>query len=199
MNVDIATALVGFGGAVLGAGASLSGTWLTLRKQSEDAREARRYEIGRLAGEEALTTLLQLREYLETVTVPTGPISPDPWEKQATASLTKAAVAIGRIPGHTLPDRIQKPYDLARAYRYAGPRHPLRVRWVRLMVEDMISVLLDYLRQDELPKVSRNVEQFQETYDRRKEAERRDYERLRREVFDDADPDFTPDDAPLGP
>ncbi|MFI5824875.1 hypothetical protein ACIA8I_38215 [Streptomyces rishiriensis] len=63
----------------------------------------------------------------------------------------------------------------------------------------MISVLLEYLRQEELPKVSHNVEQFQETYDHRKEAERRDYARLLREAFDDADPDFTPDDAPIGP
>ncbi len=60
------------------------------------------------------------------------------------------------------------------------------------MVEDMISVLLEYLRQEELPQVGRNVEQFQETYDRRREAEHRDYERLRREALDDADPDFTP-------
>ncbi|MBI0299281.1 hypothetical protein JBE04_33695 [Streptomyces sp. PRKS01-29] len=104
---------------------------------------------------------------------------------------------MARIPGNAVPERIQKPFDLARAYRYAGPRHLLRVRWMRLMVQDMIAVLLEYLRQEELPQFSSDVQRFQVVYDRKRDAERREDERLQREAFEEADPDFAPDDAPL--
>ncbi|MEV8353182.1 hypothetical protein ACFVTT_34055 [Streptomyces niveus] len=197
MNPDIVTALFGLGGAVVGAAASSGTAWVTLRRQSQDALEARRYEIGRLAAEEALSELIQLQQFLETVSVPHGTPSTDPWEKTALDRLRTAALAVGRIPGEEIPARIQIPFDLARSYRYGGPRHALRVRWMRWMVEDMITTLLEYLRQEkELPPLSSEVLQCQATYARRRDEEQRMYTRLEREVFDDQDPDFAPDDAP---
>ncbi|MGW3738486.1 hypothetical protein [Streptomyces sp. NPDC005148] len=197
MNPDIVTALVGFGGAVVGAAASTGTAWVTLRRQSQDAKEARRYEIGRLAAEEALSELMQLQQFLETVVVPSETPTDDPWEREALDRLRRASLSMARIPGKALPDRIQVPLDLAKAYRYGGPRHALRVRWMRFMVEDMITVLLEYIRQEDvMPPLSSQVQESQRTYVRRREEERRRYERLEREVFEDRDPDFAPDDAP---
>lgn len=97
-----------------------------------------------------------------------------------------------------MPERMQIPFDLARSYRYADPRHALRVRWMRWMVEDMITVLLEYLRQeDNLPPLSPHVVACQKTNDRRREEERQHYERLEQEAREDPEPDYEPDDIPL--
>ncbi|MFH9134423.1 hypothetical protein [Streptomyces sp. NPDC017524] len=196
MNPDIVTALAGLGGAVIGAAASTGTAWVTLRRQSQDAIKARRYEIGRLAAEEALSELIQLQQFLATVVVPSGRPAEDPWEGTALDRLRRAALSIARIPGKELPARIQIPLDLAKAYRYAGPRHALWVRWMRVMVEDMITVLLEYVREEDPPPLSAPVAKHQQTYIRRREEEQRRYERLEREAFEDRDPDFEPDDAP---
>lgn len=196
MNPDIVTALVGFGGAVVGAAASTGTAWVTLRQQSQDAKEARRYEIGRLAAEEALSELIQLQQFLATVDVPSGYPTEDPWEGTALDRLRQASMSMARIPGKTLPARIQVPLDLAKGYRYGGPRHALRVRWMRIMVEDMITVLLEYIRQEPIPPLTPEVEGFQQKYAQRREQEQRRYEQMERDAFESRDPDWEPDDSP---
>ncbi|MFI6347270.1 hypothetical protein [Streptomyces sp. NPDC050560] len=191
MNTEIATALVGLGGAVIGAAASVAATWLTLRHQSQEAKNARLYEIGRLAAEEALSELIQLQQFLETVSLPIGPAVRHPWEDSAMGHLRRSVLAMARIPGEAIVPRVQLSYDLARAYRYGGPRHFLRVRWMRWAVEDLIAVMLEYIRQAELPDPTPQVRACKDTYDRKRRREAEEYE-----LQEPDDYESEPDDAP---
>ncbi|WP_411139362.1 hypothetical protein [Streptomyces sp. C10] len=197
MDIDIATALVGFGGALVGAGASMGSTWLTLKRQATEARRIRWLELGRSASDTALSELLKLHDLLEATTPSPGMPQEQPWEEQSKRHLRVAELALLRIPGDEVYERVMPSLRLAREYRHAGPREFHYIRQMRWMVEDMVSALSAYVREAELPPPHAHVAEAATTVTRNKEAESRRYEAYLREDFEDRDPDFAPDDAPL--
>lgn len=192
MNPDIVTALVGFGGAVVGAGASSGATWLTLRHQARQAKESRLYEVGRLATDTALSELIQLHALIDATVPPPGLPSEEPWEKKAKAHLRNIELALLRIPDDELYERVKSSIGLAKNYRWAGPRQYHYLNHVRLAADDMITSLSAYIRGDKPPPPQPNIVRAQNRVDEGKAAQlRRD-----REDFEDRDPDWEPDDAP---
>ncbi|MFF1348493.1 hypothetical protein ACFVZJ_21360 [Streptomyces sp. NPDC058322] len=193
MNPDTLTALVGFGGAVVGAAASGGATWLTLRHQARQAKESRLYEVGRLATDTALSELIQLHTLLDATVPPHERPTDEPWEKQARVHLRNIELALLRIPSDDLYARVKSSIQLAKDYRWAGPRHYHYLAHVRVAADDMVTSLSAYIRGDKPPAPHSSVVRAQTRIDERKAAQlQRD-----REDFGDADPDFAPDDAPL--
>ncbi|MDT0410465.1 MULTISPECIES: hypothetical protein [Streptomyces] len=206
MNQDLTTALIGLGGAAVGAAASLLTTGAQLRHSRRsaeaarrEAREERLHDIGRGAAEEAYAKLMELLEYLEAVRPAPGPPDHRPeWAVEALTQIRSVALAVARIPGDEVMDRFTLPHDLAKGFRHAGPREMRQVQWMLRMVQDMILILTGYLkRSSELPP-SDDLESFQERYERGKEQERRRYERWLQDERDaQAEEPPEPDDAPF--
>ncbi|MFF8785232.1 hypothetical protein [Streptomyces sp. NPDC015125] len=117
----------------------------------------------------------------------------------STRHLRVAELALLRIPGDEVYERVMPGLRLAREYRLAGLREFHYIRQMCWMVEDrvMVSALSAYVREAELPPSQAHVAEAATTVARHREAERRRYEAYLREGFEDRDPDFAPDDAPL--
>ncbi|MEV7347009.1 hypothetical protein [Streptomyces sp. NPDC093544] len=173
MNADIVTAFVGFGGAIVGGGASFGAAWLTLRHQSKQADATRLRELGQVATDTALSELIKLDDLLDSTTPPTDTpaVELEPWEQQARIHLRNVELALLRIPGDAVRARVTPTLRLAKEYRWAGPRHVHYIQMVRLMVDDMVSALSAYIRADPLPPHPRHVKQIRADVNRRKTAE----------------------------
>ncbi|MFD9371432.1 hypothetical protein ACFWA6_27550 [Streptomyces sp. NPDC060020] len=190
MNAEIVTALVGFGGAVVGAGASMGAAWLTQRHQARQADVIRLRELGRLATDTALSELIKLHDLLDSTLPPRDQTRQEqPWEQEAKRHLRNVELALLRIPEDGVYARVAPTLHLAREYRWAGPRHWHYIRMMRRMVEDMVTALSAHIRSDELPPPHRYVSEARQTVDERKDAAARAF-------LDEPEPDYEPDDAP---
>ena len=67
MQPEVLSGLIGLGGAVVGGGAAIFGTWLTLNHQRKQAREERLLNLGHAATDAAVSELIQLLNFLRTV------------------------------------------------------------------------------------------------------------------------------------
>jgi hypothetical protein len=172
VNADIVTAVVGFGGAVVGAGASIGAAWLTQRHQTKQAEATRLRDLGQVATDTALSELIKLNDLLESTTPPTdAPANePEPWERRAKAHLRNVELALLRVPGREVYARVVPTLELAKEYRWAGPRHFHYIKMMQLMVGDMITALSAYIRADAIPRPHRAVAQVRADVDRRKAA-----------------------------
>ncbi|MFF7703569.1 hypothetical protein [Streptomyces lydicus] len=199
MTQDIATALIGLGGAVVGAGATSITTWLGVRHQRQITKEGRLYEIGRVATDTALTRLIELQD-LSTAAAASSSAARDdrePWEQAAHSHFRAIELALLRVPSKEVHKRVKPTFDLAKQYRYTGPRHFHYLRHVRQMTEDMINALSAYIRGADLPPPHQDVEAARLTIESAKEAERRRYEREYQEWQElRAEEPEEPDDLP---
>ncbi|MER6451915.1 hypothetical protein ABT270_04585 [Streptomyces sp900105245] len=193
MNADIVTALVGFGGAVVGAGASMGSAWLTQRHQTKQAEGDRLRDLGKVAVDIALSELIKLNDLLESTTPPTDTPSneSEPWEKQAKVHLRNVELALLRVPGRAVYARVVPTLELAKQYRWAGPRHFHYIKMMQLMVGDMITALSAYIRADTIPKPDRAVALT------RAEVERRKAARAAAFLMDEPEPDYEEEDTAL--
>ncbi|MGR4853927.1 hypothetical protein [Streptomyces sp. LARHCF252] len=193
MNADIVTAFVGFGGAVVGAGASIGTAWLTQRHQAKQAEAARRRDLGQLAVDTALSELIKLNDLLESTTPPTDTPAnePEAWEKQAKVHLRNVELALLRVPGRAVYARVAPTLEPAKEYRWAGPRHFHYIQMMRLMVGDMITALSAYIRADTIPKPDKAVAQTRADVDRRKAA------RAAAFLMHEPEPDYEEEDTAL--
>ncbi|MFF3276304.1 hypothetical protein ACFYWU_36020 [Streptomyces chrestomyceticus] len=195
----IVTAIIGLTGAVVGAGATSLTTWLGLRHQRRSAREARLYEVGHVATDTALAKLIELQDLTAAAASSSSASRDDrePWEEAAHGYFREVELALLRIPNDEVHDRVKPTLDLAKQYRYAGPRHFHYLRHVRQMTQDMIDALSAYIRGAELPPPSQDVTAAQQKVETAREAERhrdarmyREWEELRAE--EPAEPDDLP-------
>lgn len=172
MNADVVTAFVGLGGALVGAGASIGAAWLTQRHQAKQAEATRLGDLGQVAIDTALSELIALNDLLDSTTPPTDTpaIEPEPWEKQAKVHLRNVELALLRVPGRVVYARVLPTLELAKEYRWAGPRHFHYIQMMRLMAGDMITALSAYARADTIPAPDRAVVQARALVDRRKAA-----------------------------
>ncbi|MFE3930438.1 hypothetical protein [Streptomyces sp. YIM B13508] len=172
MNADIVTALVGLGGALVGAGASIGAAWLSQRHQAKLAEATRLRDLGQLAIDLALSELIKLNDLLDSTTPPTDSpaIDPEPWEVQAKVHLRNVELALLRVPGRVVYARVLPTLELAKEYRWAGPRHFHYIQMMRLLAGDMITALSAYTRGDTIPTPDRAVVQTRALVERRKAA-----------------------------
>ncbi|MGW3426234.1 hypothetical protein [Streptomyces phaeochromogenes] len=172
MNADIVTALVAFGGAIIGAGSSIGAAWWTQRYQSKQADTARLRELGQVATDTALSELIKLHDLLDSTTPPTDTpaVEPEPWEQQAKIHLRNVELALLRVPGDAVYARVAPTLRLAKEYRWAGPWH-VQIQMMRIMVDDMVDALSAHIRADALPPPSKQVKHIRAEVDRRKTAE----------------------------
>lgn len=183
MNQEVATALIGLGGAVLGAGATSITTWLSFRHQRRTAKEARLHEVGRLATDTALAKLIELQDLVEASATSSRASREDrePWERTAAVHFRDINLALLRIPSDAVHERLIPTLALAKQYRYTGPRHFHYLRHVRTISEEMVNVLSAYVRDAKLPLPQEGVAAARLSVEAGREAERLRYERMRLE------------------
>lgn len=145
-----------------------------------------------MATDTALSELIKLHDLLDATRPPTDRpvVEPEPWELQAKLHLGNVELALLRIPGDAVYSRVNPTLQLAKEYRWAGPRHFHYIRMMRRMVEDMVSALSAYIRSDELPPPHRFVTEAREYVERRKTAVANAF------LMDEPEPGYEPDDAP---
>lgn len=105
MQTEMWVGLIGFGGAVVGAGGALVGGWLqqrhqatVLREQQEAARTGLLEERGRAAGEKALSELYALRRHLKDCELRPVPAELQPWRGIARTFIDDAELAVMLMP-----------------------------------------------------------------------------------------------------
>ncbi|MEU1454404.1 hypothetical protein [Streptomyces avermitilis] len=155
MQTETLVGLIGFGGAVVGAGGALLGGWLQQRHQAETARLERQNARGYAAGEKSLGELHRLRHHL-TECEAVGDVSQDrqPWRSIAVRHLDDAELAIMLIPNATqVRERLVKALYCARRYELAGQHRANQVRWIKTCVTSAIDMLSSHLRGDPVPPI----------------------------------------------
>ncbi|MFF3934381.1 hypothetical protein [Streptomyces hirsutus] len=105
MQIEILVGLIGFSGAVVGAGGALLGGWLQQRhqvavaqEQQEAARAGLLEERGRAAGEKALSELYALRRHLKDCELRPVPEERQPWRGIARGFIDEAELAVMLMP-----------------------------------------------------------------------------------------------------
>ncbi|MFF5023829.1 hypothetical protein ACFY2J_06160 [Streptomyces collinus] len=183
MNQEVATALIGLGGAILGAGATSITTWLSFRHQRRTAKEARLHEVGRLATDTALAKLIELQDLIAASATSASALRDDrePWEGTAAVHFRDIKLALLRIPSDAVHERLTPTLTLAKQYRYTGPRHFHYLRHVQATSEDMINVLSAYVRGAKLPLPQESAAEARRSVEAGREAERLRHERMRLE------------------
>ncbi|MGP4046913.1 hypothetical protein [Streptomyces sp. 2A115] len=99
MEAETLAGLMGFGGALVGAGVSMWATVITQRHEAKTARIQRVEERGRAAGERALTELYALRRHIMECTQDPIPEERQPWRKIAHDHMGEAQAALALMPG----------------------------------------------------------------------------------------------------
>ncbi|MGY6025178.1 hypothetical protein [Streptomyces spinosirectus] len=199
MNEEVATALIGLGGAVLGAGATSITTWMSFRHQRRIAKEVRLHDVGRLATDTALAKLIELQDLIAASAASSRASRDDrePWERAALMHFRDISLSLLRIPSDAVHERLNPTLALAKQYRYAGSRHFHYLRHVQAMSEDMINVLSSYIRDAKLPPPHEDVAAARLSIEAARESERLRYEQMRREYEElRAEEPEEPDDLP---
>ncbi|MFF3377779.1 hypothetical protein ACFYXF_33090 [Streptomyces sp. NPDC002680] len=153
MQAETLAGLIGFGGAVVGAGGALLGGWLQQRYQADIVVRERQNARGYAAGEKALLELAQLRQHLIACTV-MGDVSAEhqPWRLIAIRHLDNAEVAILLIPNASvIRERLIKALYCARRFELAGQHRPEQVAWIKACSSNAIDMLASRLRGDAIP------------------------------------------------
>lgn len=105
MQTEILVGLIGFSGAVVGAGGALLGGWFqqkhqaaAMREQQKAARASLLEERGRAAGEKALSELYALRRHLNECELRPVPEERQPWRGIARGFTDEAELAVMLMP-----------------------------------------------------------------------------------------------------
>ncbi|CAM5647383.1 hypothetical protein ACIGPN_11590 [Streptomyces afghaniensis] len=173
MQPEVLSGLIGFGGAVLGAviggGTSLMATRLTLVHQREQLRETRLADLRHSATESTASELIELSQYLRTVTWdPQSGQEINHWIPGAAAHVRRVRLAMARIPDEAVRERLSVPLDLALEYRAAEVRVAqvlaAWVEWFDEMTQDALNATFAHLRNEEPPPLSDFVLSAQERF-----------------------------------
>lgn len=155
MQAEILAGLIGFGGAIVGAGGALLGGWLQRRHQAATAREERQDARGYVAGEKALGELYQLRQHL-IICGTAGEVPEDRqlWRFIAIWHLDDAELAIMLMPNASqIREQLTKPLYCARRYEVAGQHRYQQTPWMKACVTSAIDMLSSHLRGSRVPDI----------------------------------------------
>jgi hypothetical protein len=159
VQTETLVGLIGFGGAVMGAGGALLGGWLQHRQQADTARRERWEGYGRSAGEATLTELLTAQEEM-TDWARRFSGSEDDAEELHTIILKRGSAAKHSsllIPeASELRARLKVVLDVMMDY-YSAPAQEgffqsmARLRWSYMAAQEGIELLAAFLRGEHLP------------------------------------------------
>ncbi|MET7347449.1 hypothetical protein [Streptomyces mirabilis] len=159
MQTETLVGLIGFGGAVVGAGGALLGAWLQQHHQAKATQAQRVEDRAREAGNNALTELLVLRRLvMENVHANLNEEMPE-WRSIAQRHMDAAETALLLMPqAEEVRSRVIGALHLAeRALAFAARAHlGLHVEKLHLYncSNEAIQVVAAFMRDDPLPKPS---------------------------------------------
>lgn len=160
MQPEVLAGLIGFGGAVVGAGGALLGGWFQQRHQAALTREDRQVaraglveERGRAAADGALAELHALRRHVMRREQGVAPDEELEWLRTVEEHVDQAAMASGLIPeADEMRTRVRDALDVVYTSALAERRKARRSSFAsRSAVEHVIEVLSAYKRGDDLP------------------------------------------------
>lgn len=175
VQTETLVGLIGFGGAVVGAGGALLGGWFQQRYQTKAARSQRVEERAREAGNNALTELLVLRRLVtENVHANLDEEMPN-WRKVAERHMDAAEMALLLMPqAEEVRARVVKALNLAeRALAFAArTAQGLNMEKLHLYncSNEAIQVVSAFMRDDPLPEPSRWMRSIEEDLARQPHA-----------------------------
>ncbi|MFE7183153.1 nitroreductase family protein [Streptomyces erythrochromogenes] len=155
MPTETWVGLIGFGGAVVGAGGALMGAWLQQHHQAKTAKNERMEARGYSAGEKALAELYQLRQHLVESGV-AGEVPPErqPWRFIAVTHLDEAELAVMLMPGAPLiHERVVEVLVLAKRFELAGQDRQRQIRWIKHCTASAIDMLSAHMRGEPIPEI----------------------------------------------
>jgi hypothetical protein len=163
VQTETLVGLIGFGGAVVGAGGALLGGWLQQRHQAETARADRIEERGMTAGANALEELRALWRHMAEVGGQPDRI-PDafqPWKKIANAHMAEATLATMLMPqAEVVRQRIREVGDAMAVLADAVRDESAALLCYSIGADDALDLLTAYMRGDPLPEPSSLVRDY---------------------------------------
>jgi hypothetical protein len=162
VNTDLAVGWIGLGGAAIGAGAAILGGWLQQRQQAKADREQRREERRYSNGQTALEMLIRFREANMRRTE-------DPESmRDFTEALVEFVMAFDAAlyvvsDGGEMRSRVMRIMGVAADSIDLGPAHQESKTWTHAMFTEAICVLSAFLREEPLPKPSREFLEVRQT------------------------------------
>ncbi|MEW1686215.1 hypothetical protein [Streptomyces sp. NPDC093594] len=167
MQPEVLAGLIGFGGAVVGAGGALLGTWLQQRHQAKLDREQRREtradlveERGRAAAEKALSELYLLRRHISTWKVGMNAEGKNTWFGTCITHADEADLNAALIPeASELRERFRDAMETARMSMQIDAWESEHEPYLSESdTEHAIALLSAYMRGDPLPTPTRREE-----------------------------------------
>ncbi|QHA04602.1 hypothetical protein GQF42_16045 [Streptomyces broussonetiae] len=153
MQTETLVGLIGFGGAVVGAGGALLGGWLQQHYQDKAAKELRRDERRYATGQTALEMLIRFRHASMKRTEDAD--SDLAFSEALVEFVTTFDAALYVVPGgDEMRRRVLGTIGLAAAYM--EPRRPNSEdkSWIDTCCKEAIGVLSAFLREEPLPEPS---------------------------------------------
>jgi hypothetical protein len=167
MQTETLVGLMGFSGAVVGAGAVVLGAWLQQRYQAKASREQKIEDLGRAAADKALAELYSLRRLL----MDRSHDEISDWRKTAMQHMDAVELAVGLIPqAQDVRTKVKETMDLTESGAIYALRADLDLNTELLHMfggcNEAIEIVSAFMRGDPIPEPSMWVK-------RRKEEERR--------------------------
>ncbi|MEU8556016.1 hypothetical protein AB0C80_18770 [Streptomyces anthocyanicus] len=153
MQTETLVGLIGFGGAVVGAGGALLGGWLQQRHQVKAARAERREERRYTAGQTALGMLIRIRH--AAANRAEDEESEAAWTAELIEWSTSFDAALLLIAdGDEMRERVFEVVRHLGYYDRLGQNHREANDWIDAACGEAINLLSAYLREDPLPSRS---------------------------------------------
>lgn len=154
MQTETLVGLIGFGGAVVGAGGALLGGWLQQRHQARIAKQERREERRLASGQAALDMLIRLRQ--ATASRTQNPESEDAWTGAFVDWTVTFDAALYVVPdGEEMREQVFEIVRLIGYYEELGQTHQEANLWIDALCREALAVLSAFLREEPLPNPSR--------------------------------------------
>ncbi|MFJ8507717.1 hypothetical protein [Streptomyces avermitilis] len=153
MQTETLVGLIGFGGAVVGAGGALLGGWLQQRHQAKSAKEERRAERRHAAGQAALDMLIRFRH--ATASRINDDEGVDAWTEAFVEWSVTFDAALYVVPdGEAMRKRVFGIMGFVGYHEDLGQNHSEASLWIDALCKEAIGVLSAFLREEPLPAPS---------------------------------------------
>ncbi|MFE9649323.1 hypothetical protein ACFYO0_35470 [Streptomyces sp. NPDC006365] len=153
MQTETWVGLIGFGGAVVGAGGALLGGWLQQRHQARIAKAERREERRYTAGQAALDMLIHFRQ--ATANRIDEEESENAWTEVFVEWSVTFDAALYVVPdADEMRDRVFGIMGFIGYHEALGQTHSEANLWIDALCKEAIAVLSAFLREEPLPEPS---------------------------------------------
>ncbi|MDV9175972.1 hypothetical protein R6V09_38365 [Streptomyces sp. W16] len=154
VQTETLVGLIGFGGAVVGAGGALLGGWLQQHHAAKTAKDERRSERRYTTGQAALEILIRFRQ--ATASRTEDQESEDAWNDVFIDLTVTFDAALYVVPdGDEMREQVFEIVRLIAYYEQLGQTHQESNLWIDSLCKEAIEVLSAFLREDPLPSPSR--------------------------------------------